>query len=146
MFALLGSQVVLAKRESGFQPIPTEQVLSLVSESTCGCIALPRAGPHVQENILFSTGAADGPALIRVGDEMLSLPRKGSSKGRKTFVNEYGDRASQLVTRTRYANYKKICNAYPDPPTEGSCFVGTMTARVKGQTIVTNVVQICGCP
>lgn len=100
----------------------------------------------MQENVLFSTGSGYGPALIRVGNETLTLPRRGSSKGRKTFVNEYGDETVRLVTRVQDANYKKVCNRYPDPPTEGSCFVGKVTARLKGLSFVKKIVQICGCP
>ena len=100
----------------------------------------------MRENVLFSTGSGEGPALIRVDNETLTLPRRGPSNGRKTFVNEYGGEKLRLVTRTQYANCKKVCNLYPDPPTEGSCFVGTIAARLKGQSFVQKIVQICGCP
>ena len=129
-----------------FQSIPAEQVLPLVSAGACGCIALPKEGSHTQENVLLSIGSGDGPALIRVDNETITLPRRSSSKGRKTFVNEYGDQKLRLITYTKHVNYEKVCNLYPDPPTEGSCFVGKVTALLRGQSFMKKIVQICGCP
>lgn len=129
---------------SGFEPLPVEEVLPIQGNS-CGCISLPSKGPLHQTNIVMSSGSYDGPHLLRYEGSTLSFSRAGPPQGKRIFTNKYVAGQFVLTSRTREVNYHQVCSAYPDPPTEGSCFAGSLTIRSGKKTSAIKIIQVCGC-
>jgi hypothetical protein len=129
---------------SGLEPIPVEEVLPIQGKS-CGCIAFPRRGPLLPTNVIMSSGSYEGPHLIRSEGVTLSFARAGPPQGKRTFVNKFVAKEMSLISRTREVNYQQACAEYPDPPTEGSCFVGSLTLRADKKSSSVEIVQVCGC-
>ena len=126
------------------QPIPIDEVLPIERES-CGCIVFPQNNILSANNIIMSSGSYDGPHLMRLNGKTVTFTRKGRPSGNPTYINRYSAGQVQLVTSTRQVEYQKACVSYPDPPSKGSCWVGTLKLRSKGASTVTKIVDICGC-
>ena len=129
---------------SAFEPIPVDEVLPIQGES-CGCISFPSSGPLLQTNIVMSSGSYDGPHLMRYEGNTLSFSRVGPPQGKRNFINKYVAGETTLISRTHEVKYHQVCSAYPDPPTEGSCFAGTLTIRTGKKSSILKIVQVCGC-
>jgi hypothetical protein len=126
------------------QPIPVDEVLPIEGLS-CGCKVFPQNKMLSATNIIMSSGSYDGPHLLHLNGKTVSFTRKGRPSGNSTFINKYSAGQIQLVTSTRKVKYQKACVSYPDPPSEGSCWVGTLKLRTKGASSMTKIVEICGC-
>lgn len=126
------------------QPIPIEEVLPIEGKS-CGCIVFPQNSILSANNIIMSSGSYDGPHLLRLNGKTVTFTRKGRPSGNLTYINRYSAGQVQLVTSTRQVEYQKACVSYPNPPSEGACWVGTLKLRSKGASSVTKIVEICGC-
>lgn len=126
------------------QPILIDEVLPIEGRS-CGCIVFPQSTALSAANIIMSSGSYDGPHLLRLNGKTVTFTRKGRPLGNVTFINNYSAGQVQLVTSTRQVEYQKACVSYSSPPSEGSCWVGTLKLRSKGVSTVTEIVEICGC-
>ena len=127
------------------ETLPKEELLPI--EKNCGCMMFPRGGPLTKENVLFLIESADGPVLMRVGGKTRSLTSIPNPKGpgKKIYVNEYRGQGIQVKIESRSVSYQKFCSAYPEPPTEGTCFLGTLKASSAQGTAQQEIVEICGC-
>ena len=126
------------------QPIPLDEVLPIEGQS-CGCIVFPQNNILSANNIIMSSGSYDGPHLLRLNGKTVTFTRQGRPSGNPTYINRYSAGQVQLVTSTRQVKYQKACVSYPDPPSEGACWVGTLKLRSNGASSVTKIVEICGC-
>ncbi|HYC54908.1 MAG TPA: hypothetical protein VEL28_08205 [Candidatus Binatia bacterium] len=95
-------------------------------------------------NVVFTTGPYDGPARIRVDGETVQLRRKGEPEGRNPTRNTYTGEGVVVVSLATEAPYE-ACAEYPKPPTQGSCFTGSLTVRRNSAHTTIPVIQICGC-
>ncbi|HYB99903.1 MAG TPA: hypothetical protein VEC57_12300 [Candidatus Limnocylindrales bacterium] len=124
-------------------PLPVEQVHPLEGKH-CSCVVFRRDKALTPRNVLFTTGPYDGPARLRLRDQTVELRRKGSPEGTDPVRNTYSNDTVTVVTLSRQVPYES-CADYPTPPTQGSCFTGTLTVRQGADHLSIPMVQICGC-
>lgn len=129
---------------SGLEPLPVADVLPIEGK-TCGCVAFLDGQPLLPSAIVMSSGSYSGPHLVRLNGATVALDRIGPPKGKDTFANTYRSGSISIVTRTREVSYSHVCTSYPEPPSEGSCFTGTLTLRIGKELSSARIVQLCGC-
>lgn len=127
-------------------PLPAERIAPLQGERcTCAVVPAGRAGmPPSFDTVLASTTAEELHVVIK-GRE-LTLANARSTKIGRDWVNTYRGDSAVVAIRSRKVPFAPTCAAYPDPPSEGSCYAGELRASTGGGAPQGRpIVQVCGC-
>jgi hypothetical protein len=143
--ALNSSTASIAQPTSSPVPLsflPPEQVFPLVGEQ-CGCATFRKGAALVDEAVIFS--GTPNLGHIRVASYNYELKHVNRKVVGKDYFNTFAAAGTRVSLTTTEVPFERACSAYPDPPPHGSCFIGTMHARVGKRSTSMQVVQVCGC-
>jgi hypothetical protein len=92
-------------------------------------------------------GIAKDNVVLRVSlsGRDVELKQRSSRKSKGAFVNTFELGNTKVSFRETQTNYQKHCRGYEDPPSEGSCFIGTLSASAGTRKQTYTIVSVCGC-
>jgi len=123
-------------------PLPPEMVFPLVGEQ-CSCATFRKGTALVDDAVLFSF--RPDSAHARLANRDYELTNRSRKLVGKRWINTFIGAGVGVTLEMTETSYEEVCSTYSDPPPHGSCFVGTIRARVGQKSTSFPVVQLCGC-
>ncbi len=132
--------------------LPSDRIFPLIGPSLgCSCAVFRRGAQSPAKSVVLSILSTDGPPRARAWIsgkevELKHTRRSGNlSDPRATVTNVYATSSATITLRSRAISFDSACRAYPDIPSEGSCFTGSLIVSEGKKTENIPVTEICGC-
>jgi hypothetical protein len=127
-------------------PLPAERIVPLQGERcTCALVPAGRAGMPPPFDTVLASSTAEKVRVVLDGRER-ELSNARSKKIGRDWVNTYRGDDAVVTIRSRKVPFAPTCAAYPDQPSEGSCYAGELRASTGGGAPQGRpIVQVCGC-
>lgn len=127
---------------SRISPLASERVFQ-ISGDACACSIFIDGSALTESNVVASLNS--DVARITWGAEEMELRRSSRKKVGNVITNRYSGTNSKITMRTTEVAFGKACASVEHPPTNGSCFAGSLEVESDNRVCKYRVIQVCGC-
>jgi hypothetical protein len=140
--ALVSCSTVHVQSPVRIKPLEIESVFPITG-GDCAC-SFFEAGPTLSfEQVLLSTTSTDARAMV--SGSVRTLHQIARTEAGDRWINTYGVDDTRITVESTEVPFTDSCAHYPNPPSDGSCFVGELHVVSGGISQSVPVVGVCGC-